>query len=483
MNNITTYLKLRISNTLLLLVFSSICLFYTNASEGKFLTENDSLQYVPNDNEYNIVIAALRGDYSVLEGLLEKGVSPNSTLEDGSTPLIYAAQSGSFRICKLLVAKGAIINYRPITGNTALIAAIRREYTQIAEFLIEKGANINLTDDLGRTAYIYGASIGDSAMCEKLIALKADLSAKDHSGTDALMASIINHRTKMALVLLNKGANVNTYDIYGISPLMVAVGNNDYETIELLLKYGADINHISKHKESALTIAIENNDETMLQYLVKKGADVNQKLTLAETPLTIARYHKKDNFIIETLEGLGAKQNALPDFRRITFGPEITANPDDFMGGLNLGSKEYKYNFDLTAGIIFRPFATRVLIQDTGNVYFQYWEKRNYVYLGLNKNFKLTKFETKSLWGITIGLKGLYTFGTYRGTVLKTGNNYLLAPEVGFFHNFRGIQMNLVYQYLNFGNTGVSPHRINFTEKFVLGSSSGFNVNSYRPWN
>jgi len=483
MYNIIGDLKLKILNILILLVLVNTGILYASMSGVKLMTDNDSLQYVPNDNEYNIVIAALRGDYSVVASLLEKGVSPNSTLEDGSTPLIYASQSGNLAICKLLVAKGAIINYRPLMGNTALIAAIRKGNSQIVEFLVEQGANINLTDDLGRTAFIYGAANGDSAMCEKLLALKADTKVRDHAGNDALLAAIINHKINMASILLSTGADANISDKDGVTPLMIAVGNSDYTIIELLLKYGADINHKSKHKETALTVAIRNNDEKLLQYLVKKGADVNQKLTLAETPLTIAYYNKHDNFIIETLEGLGARQNALPDFRRITFGPEITANSDDFMGGINLGTKEYKYNFDIAAGIIFRPFATRVLVHDIGNVYFQYWEKRNFAYIGLNKNFRLSNLEAHSLSGVTIGVKGLYTFGSYRGTVLNTANNFLLAPEVGVFHNFKGIQVNLVYQYLDFGNTGVSPHRINLTAKFVLGSNSVFNANSYRPWN
>ncbi len=475
------YLKLKIFTFLITLLNTGA--IYAGMSGGKFLTDYDSVQYIPNDNEYNIVIAALKGDYTIVEGLLEKGVNPNSMLEDGTTPLIYAAQSGSFQICKLLVSKGAIINYKPATGYTALIAAIRGGYSQIVEFLIEKGADINLTDDMGRTAFIYAAANGDSIMCEKLLSLNANLSLKDNTGTNALMVTIINRRLKLATMLLEKGIDANTSDVDGVTPMMVAVANNDYDAIELLLKYGADINRKSRHKETVLTIAIEKNDEALVRYIVKKGANVNQKLTLAETPLTIAHYNKHDDFIIEALQDLGARQNAIPDFRRITLGPEFTMNFDDFMAGFNFGTKEYKYNLDLTAGIVFRPFATRVLMHDSANYYFQYWEQRNFVYLGINKNIKLTKYTSKSAGGITIGLKELYTFGKFRGTILNSGNNFLLTPEIGFFHMFFGTQFNVVYQYMNFGLTGVSPHRISITAKFILHGSNNFNANLYRPWN
>jgi ankyrin repeat protein len=482
MKNINRHKKFKYLNFLVIVTFLSTCLLNAGGSSRKFLRDNDSIQYVANENDYNIVVAALKGDYTIVEGLLEKGISPNSMLEDGTTPLIYAAQSGSLLICKLLVAKGATINYKPASGHTALIAAIKGNYSQIVEFLIEKGANINLTDDLGRTAFIYSVSIGDSVMCEKLLALNADLNVKDNAGIDALMTAIINHRLNIATDLLIKGANAKTYDTDGVTPLMVATGNSDYPAIELLLKYGADINHKSRHKESALTIAIENNDESMLQYLIKKGADVNQRLTLAETPLTIAYYHKIDNFIIEALEEHGARQNAFPDFRRITFGPEITFNFDDFMGGFNIGTKEYKYNLDINGGIIFRPFATRVLIPDTGTAFYQYWERRNFVYLGIDKSIKLARHDSKTLWGLILGLNELYTFGTYRGTVLTAGNRFLLVPEGGFYYSFSGIQFSLIYQYMNFDRTGVSPGRINFSTRFILGSKTVFNKNSYRPW-
>jgi ankyrin repeat protein len=479
MDSVISLLKPKFSTILLLLV--AVFTIGSHAN-GKVLSGNDSLQYISNDNEYNIVIAALRGDYSIIESLLAKGVNPNSMLEDGSTPLICAAQSGSLRICKLLVAKGATINYKPLTGSTALNAAIKGGYSPVVEFLLENGADINLTDESGRTALMYSAAKNDSVMCEKMLKLGADLNVKDMAGFDPLFAAVINHRLTMITLLLGKGANANTSDIDGVTPLMVAVSENDYNTIELLLKYGADINHKSNHKETALTLAVEKNDEAMVRYLVKKGADVNQKLTIAETPLTIARYHKIDNFVIETLVDLGAKENALPDFRRLTFGPEITFNTDDFMAGLNVGTKEYKYDLDFTGGIILRPYAARILRPENDTVFFQYWERRNYVYLGVDKNIRLARHDSKTIWGITFGLKEAYTFGSYRGTVLKTDTKFITTPEAGLFCTLFGIQFNLLYQYLDFDVTGVSPHRVNFIAKFILGSQSGYDANIYKPW-
>lgn len=447
----------------------------------KLYSENDSLQYIPNDNEYNIMIAASKGDYVIVEKLLHKGVSANIVLEDGTTPIIIAAQTGHLNICNLLFANGANINFQPHIGNTALIAAVKGKQPHVVDFLIEKGAEINLTDDLGRTAFMYAVATGDSAMCEKLLAYNVDINLCDYNGANALMASVINQQKEMILYLLNKGANPNTTNSNGTSSLMIATQKGDYSTIELLLNHGANINNKNKSKQTALTIAIEKNDEVLLQFLINKGADVNQRLSLAETPLTIAKYYRRDNFIIETLESKGAKQNHIPDFRRVTIGAETVWNFDDFMAGINFGIKEYKYKFDISTGIVFRPLATRILLYDSANIYYQYWERRNFAYIGLNKNFTLSRPNKKIKKEITFGVKELYNFGSYRGTSLKIDKHFLFVPEAGFLFYLRKMQFGAVYQYIKYDiSTGISTHIINISAKIILGGNAKSNL--YKPW-
>jgi len=464
-----------------------IILIYPKQAVAHIYFENhfigtDSVQYVNNDNDYNLVIACLRGDYNIVEDMLNKGISPNTVIDESITPLMYAAQSGQLRICKLLVAKGADVNLSPRNGHTALIAAVKSNNVQVLDFLMEKGALIDLPDIFGRTPIIYAAVYGDSALCEKLFLYKADVSIKDYEGEDALMAAVINQHKEIIPYLLSRNANPNTSNKNDVSPLMVATSNNDYTVIELLLNKGANINHISKGGQTPLSIAIEKNDEALLQYLIDKGADVNQRLTFAETPLTIAHYNKIDDFIIETLENDGAKQNYWPDLRRFFIGPEISWNLDDFMGGINLGLKEYKFKFDIIAGMQFRPYATRVLVKDAGNKYDQYWERRNYTFIGIDKNFEISKTGNKRSSGISIGLKELYTFGNYRGTSINTPGNYLLVPGAGIYQNIRGIQFGLYYQFTDFNTSGVQPHRIDISIKFLIGGVVEFKSNSYKPW-
>jgi hypothetical protein len=152
------------------------------------------------------------------------------------------------------------------------------------------------------------------------------------------------------------------------------------------------------------------------------------------------------------------------------------------MVGLNLGIKEFKYKFDINSGIMFRPFFTRVLVPAGTNTYYQFWERRDFVFAGVNKNFELYKNDKGWNPFLTFGLQGLYCFGSYRGTDVELKNKFHLVPEIGLFHYIKNVQLNLTYQYADFGLQGVSAHRVAITAKILFGSTFEYNSNFYKKW-
>jgi ankyrin repeat protein len=446
------------------------------------LTNDDSLQYISNDNEYNLVLACLKGDFEVVSLMISKGANPNTTIDENITPLIYAAQGGHLKICKYLISKGADIHYVPVNGPTVLIAAVKSKNIQVINFFLEKGVDINMVDEYNRSALMYAASYGDTVLVGELLKDKADITLKDEKGIDALMASVINKKDSMVTYLLNKRADPNTKDSEGITPFMIAVNNKDEKIMATLLKFGADINHVSNHKESALTIAIKKNDEALMETLINNGADVNQRLSNALTPLTIANYYKYDDFIIETLENKGAGQNYYPDFRSLIAGPEVNWNFNDLMAGFLLGMREFKFNFDVMTGMQFRVVNTRILMHSSGSKYYQLWERRNYAYIGICKNFQIFKKRGLNNRMISVGINELYTFGNYRGAAIDFESKFVFSPYVDISQTFRNIQVGLAYHYTDFGFKGVSPHRIDISAKIIFSKIFEFNPKSYQFW-
>ena len=119
-------IQLKFKNIILLCILLFLLCIGENKVFGKlYLAPNeDTLQYMPDDEEYNLVIASLKGDYHLVETLINKNINPNTALDETFTPLNYAARGGQQKICNYLILKGAEINYRPANGATPLIAAV-----------------------------------------------------------------------------------------------------------------------------------------------------------------------------------------------------------------------------------------------------------------------------------------------------------------------------------------------------------------------
>ena len=445
----------------------------------------DTSYFVQDDDVYNLCMASLRGEIKNIELLLKRKVEINAPYDNGLTALMYAAQSGQVDICKLLLDHGASLSSKSYDGRTPLIMAVKSGQTAISKLFIEKGSNINAKDVFGRSSLIYASFAGDSATCQLLLTNKADITFKDDDGVDALMSATRNHRQITAKLLLQAGANVNTADWQGITPIMVAAGTSDEKIMKLLINYKADLNLITNKKETALTIAIQKNNPSIVGYLVRNGAYVNQKLTYSERPLTIANYYKTDNSIIDTLKKNGAKQNILPDFRNITFGPEFNFNLSDYMQGICLGAKDNKYKVDVQIGFHFRVKSKAIIDKRFTPKYYQFWELRNLYYISLNKNFEWFFPKIDRKFGFNVGLKESYTYGSYKGVVTKPFQGYILSPEVGIYTLGKLIQFGINYDYFDLDSHNiyhVSPHRIIISAKIVFGAKNKLDFSIYKPW-
>lgn len=447
-----------------------------------FAQKEDSLAYLSNDDEYNLVMASLRGDYNLVYDFLEKGIDVNIVLEESINPLINAARGGNTRIANLLLNKGADININPREGHTPLIAAVRYKQMRMTEFLLNKGAKINLANDLGRTPLIYAAANADSAMVATLLSRGANVQHRDTTGSDALMAAVSKGNIEISEMLLMAGARADSADNMGVTPLMLAAANLDYNMLNLLLAFNAEINAISKHKHTALTLALMQNDEPFVLYMIEQGADINQKLTFAETPLTVAQYLRTDIFIIDDLKDKGAKENILPDFRKVFVSPLVSFNNNDFMPGLAVGIRDYKYELDLSVGFSIRPYASRIIDKMPSGDYYQFWERRYSFFTALDKHFllKINKYQHRQ--GIMGGLKVHYTKSNYRGVDYSTDDQIIIAPEIGYYYTSKLFSTGLNYSYCDFGKEGVLAHKMEFYIKALIGKAFIFNKEEYKIW-
>jgi len=466
-----------------ILRFSSAIVLFFVCYTGYALQQGDTLAYDPDDDEYNLVIASLKGDMQMVQKLLDKGVNVNVTLDESITPLIYAVQGGQLNICNYLIARGADINFRPAYGPTPLIVAIKSQRPLLVDMLVNMGAKINAGDAMGRTPLMHTIALDDTTTFHKLIDWGASLTQTDTLGMTPLMVAVIYNKPYFVQYILDQGISPDVPDQQGVTPFLVAVSNANYPMMDLLISRGANINHISRKKHSALTIALEKQDEKLLQYLVDKGADVNLKIRKTETPLTIANYFNSDIFLREILTSKGARQSILPDFRQISIGPEFLGNFQHFMLGANAGIRDFRYDVDISGGFLIRVTPTRVLVPaNQPQHYYQFWEYRYLWYAGLDKKFMISYKNSSTMQGVFIGGRWVSSYHDYRGSTLPTSWKSTWAIRLGYYFIFRNIKLYGSYQYLDFGYRGVSPHHYNLGVNFYLGKSIHFDNKRYQPW-
>ena len=96
-----------------------------------------------------LMIAAFKGNRSVVEALLAKDVEVNQT---GWTALHYAAAAGANDIVQLLLDQSAYIDTESPNKTTPLMMAARGGHILTVKLLLDEGADATLKNDQGLTA-------------------------------------------------------------------------------------------------------------------------------------------------------------------------------------------------------------------------------------------------------------------------------------------------------------------------------------------
>lgn len=197
-----------------------LCLFPL-AMAGSFaadrpLTQDERVELA--NNTEHLRHAVINDKVGDIRHYLDAGVSPNTILASGDTPLTLAYRSESWNAVNVLLKdKRTDINFPNRMGETPLMMAIFKNRDRDAKALLERGAAVNLKR--GWTPLHYAAANGDWQILDKLIAL---------------------------------GANVNAQTRGGITPLMMAARRPSRYSVDRLLRAGAFRDYCSRDRKSVV---------------------------------------------------------------------------------------------------------------------------------------------------------------------------------------------------------------------------------------
>ena len=449
--------------TIVLQCFSSLDVF----CQVPVVSGPDTSYFMPRDPGFNLIISADRGNIENVRLLLSRGISVNSTTYDGVTALMYAADKGYHEIVQLLIDEGAEADRRPDNGITALMSAAINNHFESAEILALHSVNLNLQDASGVTAVNYAAAYNHYEIADMLIFYGADPEIPDNKGNTPLITASYNNCYESVDILIQNEVNINTTDKDGYTALMSAIQEENEDIIELLIESGADIYYTGPSGLSAVVIAVRNENIELAEKLFDLGAEIEPQRGRQADVFEMAR-SSKNHEMIDLLTAKNVKALKKPDFSRIVAGTAVGFNLTDFFNGFNAGILETKYNTGIFTGFHYRPSAKRIFTLSQAYATYQYWERRYFLYAGVEKRFSLLSSASARQTGVAIGVNEIFTFGGYRGSEQKPASRLITVPRIALYYSGKHILLQLNYEYMNFKTPGNEPGRINLSAFYTF---------------
>jgi uncharacterized protein len=269
-------------------------------------------------------VAAMNGDTTAVQALLNEGVDINAAQGDGTTALHWAASRDDLAMTQLLLKAKADVNAKTrLNEMTPLLMAARAGNGRIVDALLKAGADVKSTSTVGTTALMFAAASGNVEAVQALIKAGAEVNAKDNTqGQTAAMFAAANGRADVIRILaagkadLNARSNVPTrmsktvgqtftpvvngaanqanpatlggrggrggrgaaadkpLAVGGMSAMQFAAREGHIDTVRALVESGADVNvQTTSDQMTTLTLAVVNGRYDIAKYLIERGAD------------------------------------------------------------------------------------------------------------------------------------------------------------------------------------------------------------------
>jgi ankyrin repeat protein len=448
----------QIKYTLLRLLFLIILLTGTLRLSAQWeLFENmiknqlDTSGYVPyvysDALEYNLMVASAQGYPAEIRRLIGKGADVNAETKEGATPLVFAVANMKTDAVTTLLEYGPVVDKVTSSYETPLMIAAKNDYFAIAEKLVRAGADVDFADRYGASPLHYAATYGYAALTDMLLYYDADVNKKTTDGSTPLHGAIWAGNTIITDILLQNGASVNEKDNDGMTPFLLASYFGDTISMELLRLKGADIHTLNNKGYNALSLAIMSEHKEATSYLLEKGKDWIAPENRTSDPYTIAaKYGRKDMLSLLREKNVPGKIKYSIDQMSVTLSTKFSLN--DYYTGFTISFREPLLGIGFTGGFDTKLWYNRVLVKESENLFYQFWDKSSVAYAGVFKDFLVNEYPGGSNTVFTVSLNGGYSFGnTFKGSYRAPESKFRIIPGAALKWNISGLYLIAGLEY------------------------------------
>ena len=285
-----------------------------DVSDLAFLAEFGLLQHT-DDHGRTLLHQAVKGFYAeeTVPWLLKKGLSPNVTSRDGTTPIQLVDDVG---VAKILLAAGAQLDAPgPVP---ALHHAAAQYRPDLLDLFLRKRPSLELLDEKGNTALATALLSRNKENALRLVRAGASTDIVDINGNSALSITMITHdgTTREALIaagvaptgaewfaalsdrpvlefLASSGARLDVRNASAETPLGAAIRAERWDAAEFMLRHGASSEDVDQAGHGAIELLILQSASTgywtsnftAAQRLVAAGANADIPSRSGVTPL------------------------------------------------------------------------------------------------------------------------------------------------------------------------------------------------------
>ena len=288
---------------------------------------NKELAELPTLRDALLLGAAAKGQYVIVQRLLENGAQMNSRGECGLTPLLLASRGGHEKVVKLLLSQDDIrVNSQDWYGITPLLYAAKNGHEGVVKLLLSQDdIGVNAQGGYERTPLLshdlppgvhkawhskicapcqgmgYAAKNGHEGVV-KLLLSQDDLGVNSQGGygrTPLSFAAENGHEVVVKLLLSHENIGANSQDEWGDTPLLYAAEAGREGVVKLLLSQDdIAVNSQGKFGQTPLSRAAENRREGVVKLLLsQENIAVNPQDMYGKTPLSWAVGNKHEGVV------------------------------------------------------------------------------------------------------------------------------------------------------------------------------------------